>query len=170
MTHLDAPRSARFDSAFGPCGIAWSSSGVTRVQLPGDPGIDALPSVPADAPAFLPAAVAAIADALAGRPADLASVPLDLATLPPFTRRVLDAARRIPAGRTETYGSLAAQVRHPLAARAVGQAMARNPVPLLVPCHRVVAVSGALCGFSAPGGLATKRRLLALEAAASTGS
>ena len=90
------------------------------------------------------------------------TVPLDLATVPPFSRRILLAARRIPYGATVTYGHLARHALSPRAARAVGQAMARNPVPLLVPCHRVVA-SGGLGGFS--GGLVLKRRLLALEGA-----
>jgi methylated-DNA-[protein]-cysteine S-methyltransferase len=89
------------------------------------------------------------------------TVPLDLSGLSPFHRRVLQATRRIPYGRTATYRDLARRVGRPRAARAVGQAMARNPVPLVIPCHRVVAAGGGLGGFS--GGLDLKRRLLALE-------
>ena len=89
------------------------------------------------------------------------TVPLDLSGLPPFHRRVLQVARRIPCGRTATYSDLARRAGRPLAARAVGQAMARNPVPLVIPCHRVVASGGGLGGFS--GGLDLKRRLLAIE-------
>jgi O-6-methylguanine DNA methyltransferase len=92
------------------------------------------------------------------------TVPLDLSGLSPFHRRVLRAALRIPYGRTVTYSDLARRVGRPAAARAVGQAMARNPVPLVIPCHRVVAAGGGLGGYS--GGLALKRRLLALEGAA----
>ena len=88
------------------------------------------------------------------------TVPLNLDGLPPWQRRVLAAARRIPYGRTATYGRVAARAGEPNAARAVGQAMARNPVPILVPCHRVTA-TGGLGGFG--GGLGLKRRLLALE-------
>ena len=94
------------------------------------------------------------------------TVRLDLGGLPVFQRRALAAARRIPYGRTATYGRLAAQIGRPKAARAVGRAMARNPVPLLVPCHRVTAAGGALGGFG--GGAALKRRLLALENVIST--
>ena len=93
------------------------------------------------------------------------SVPVDLSAVPPFHAKVLRAAGRIPRGRTVTYGELAAAVGRPRGARAVGQAMARNPVPLVVPCHRVVG-SGGLGGYG--GGLALKRRLLALEGAAIT--
>ena len=90
------------------------------------------------------------------------TVPVDLSGLPAFQRRVLETLRRVPYGRTITYGRLASEAGRPRAARAVGQAMAHNPVPLIVPCHRVVASSGGLGGFG--GGLALKRRLLALEA------
>ncbi|MCK4277043.1 MAG: methylated-DNA--[protein]-cysteine S-methyltransferase, partial [Phycisphaerae bacterium] len=89
------------------------------------------------------------------------TVAIDLSGIPPFHRKVLTAARRIPYGRTATYGELARRAGSPRAARAVGQAMAHNPVALLIPCHRVVAAGGGLGGFG--GGLALKRRLLALE-------
>jgi len=89
------------------------------------------------------------------------TVTIDLSGVPPFHRKVLAAARRIPCGRTVTYGELARRAGSPRAARAAGQAMAHNPVPLIVPCHRVVAAGGGLGGFG--GGLALKRRLLALE-------
>lgn len=93
------------------------------------------------------------------------TVPLDLSGLSPFHRRVLRAARRIPFGCTATYRDLARRAGSPLAARAVGRAMARNPVPLVIPCHRVVAAGGGLGGYG--GGLALKRRLLVLEGARS---
>ena len=88
---------------------------------------------------------------------------VDLAGLPGFTRRVLGAARAIPAGTTITYGELARRAGSPRACRATGQAMARNPVPLVIPCHRVVAASGR-GGYA--GGPAMKARLLALESRA----
>jgi len=99
----------------------------------------------------------------AGEPVDFRDVPIDERHLTPFGRRVVAACRRIRLGQTRTYGRLAAVCGAPGAARAVGQVMARNRYPLVVPCHRVVAACGVLGGFSAPQGLAMKRRLLALE-------
>ena len=82
----------------------------------------------------------------------------------PFQRRVLDCCRRIPYGQTQSYAELAIAAGSPGAARAVGRTMATNPIPLVIPCHRVVGSGGDLCGFSAFGGLDAKRRLLALGA------
>ncbi len=90
---------------------------------------------------------------------------LDLSRLTPFHRAVLAACRRIGYGRVVTYGELARAVGRPAAARAVGGAMARNPIPLVIPCHRVIAGNGSLCGFSAPGGISLKQRMLGLEGA-----
>ena len=100
----------------------------------------------------------------AGERVDLRSVPVDLRGRTSFQRRVLQACRRIPYGRTSTYVQLAHRVGSPLAARAVGQVMARNPVPLIIPCHRVLGSGGKLGGFSAPSGLSMKKRLLDMEA------
>ena len=91
---------------------------------------------------------------------------VELDSVPPFHRRVLEACRTIPFGQTVTYRELAALAGNPNAARAVGGAMAHNPLPLVIPCHRVVGSSGSLGGFSTPGGTALKRRLLKLEAKA----
>ncbi len=91
-------------------------------------------------------------------------IEVDPGPLTDFQRRVLRRCRRIPYGKTLTYGELAAQAGHPGAARAVGNCMAANPVPLIIPCHRVVASGGKLGGYSAVGGLKMKRRLLELEA------
>jgi methylated-DNA-[protein]-cysteine S-methyltransferase len=82
-----------------------------------------------------------------------------------FDRRVYEAARAIPAGETASYGQLASRLGDPRLAREVGQALARNPFPIVVPCHRVIAARGGLGGFSARGGVATKQRLLAIEQA-----
>jgi methylated-DNA-[protein]-cysteine S-methyltransferase len=95
---------------------------------------------------------------------DFLDVDVDHFGRTPFATRVLEACRLIPPGRTLCYGDLASRVRSPRAARAVGQVMATNRVPIVVPCHRVVAACGRLGGFSAPGGLATKERLLRQEA------
>jgi methylated-DNA-[protein]-cysteine S-methyltransferase len=96
---------------------------------------------------------------------DLGEIPLDQRGVDAFRRAVYAATRQIPPGRTETYGGIARAIGQPEAARDVGAALARNPTPIIVPCHRVVAANGALTGFSAPGGLATKRRMLELEGA-----
>jgi methylated-DNA-[protein]-cysteine S-methyltransferase len=104
--------------------------------------------------------LAAYAD---GEVDEFRDVPIIIDHLTPFGRAVVDNCRSIGYGRTRTYGELAALAGRPGAARAVGQVMAGNSVPLIVPCHRVVAAGGLLGGFSAPQGLAMKRRLLALE-------
>jgi len=92
-------------------------------------------------------------------------IPLDLERATPFQLSVLQAARRIPSGSTWTYGQVAHAIGKPKASRAVGQALGRNPVPIVIPCHRVVASDGSLRGYSGGGGLESKRRLLVLEGA-----
>jgi len=114
-----------------------------------------------------PPEMACVQDALAGLlhslPSDLSFVRLDMDALPPFHRRVYEAARAIPWGATMTYGALAKVAGAAGAARAVGQALARNPFALIVPCHRVVAAGRRIGGFSAHGGITMKLRLLAIE-------
>ena len=99
----------------------------------------------------------------AGRPDDFADVPVDSGAASEFRRRVLDCCRQILYGETLTYQQLATLAGSPGAARAVGNSMAANRVPLVIPCHRVVSSGGRLGGFSALGGVTTKNRLLALE-------
>ena len=99
-----------------------------------------------------------------GAPDEFRDVPIDPGPTTDFQRRVVRFCRQIPFGHTITYGQLAAKAGSPRAARAVGACMAANPIPLIVPCHRVISAGGSLGGYSAPGGIATKRRLLALEA------
>ncbi len=113
-------------------------------------------------PDWLPELVAELRAYAAGEEADFSKFPLDLAAKTPFQQRVIKACRAIPRGQTLTYGKLAIKAKAPGAARAVGSVMARNLLPLLIPCHRVVGTNG-LHGFSAPGGLATKQLLLDLE-------
>jgi methylated-DNA-[protein]-cysteine S-methyltransferase len=93
-------------------------------------------------------------------------LPVDLEACSDFQRRVLEAAVAVPRGRLATYGEIAARIGAPHAARAVGQALARNPVPIIVPCHRVVAADGSLTGYSGGAGVETKAKLLRLEGAA----
>lgn len=92
-------------------------------------------------------------------------LPVDLSRLTPFQRQVLKAAIQVPAGVVATYGEIARRIGKPGASRAVGQALARNPIPIVVPCHRVVAADGSLTGYSGGAGVETKRKLLALEGA-----
>jgi methylated-DNA-[protein]-cysteine S-methyltransferase len=99
----------------------------------------------------------------AGRPVDFSDVQLDLPDSTPLKQAVLHHCRQLAWGQTATYGQLAARAGAPRAARAVGNIMARNPIPLIIPCHRVIGSSGKLGGFSAPGALAMKRHLLRLE-------
>jgi methylated-DNA-[protein]-cysteine S-methyltransferase len=112
---------------------------------------------------WLAPAMKALVRYLDGQPCDLRGIPVDLSGQPPFRRRVQETCRGIAYGRTLTYAELAERVGVPGAARAVGSAMSHNPVPLLVPCHRVIRGDGGLGGFSARGGVALKARLLAME-------
>jgi len=157
-----------FETALGTCAIRWTDAGIASVRLPSR-GTAELPAL-ADAPAvpdLVRRAIAGIVEVLEGRPDDLAFVRLDEQGIEPSRREVYAATRRIPAGRTMTYGEIARIVGRsdPEAARDVGAALSRNPFPIIVPCHRVVGANGKLTGFSAPGGLATKRRMLELEGA-----
>lgn len=162
-----------FDTAIGRCAVAWSARGIVTVLLPehDDAALRArlLRRHPgaqeAAPPGNVAQAIGGIAALVAGEPRDLTYVVLDLTGVPDFNRRVYAAARTIKPGETLTYGVIAAQLGEP-DARRIGEAMGRNPCPIIVPCHRVVAAGGKTGGFSAPGGAATKRRLLAIEGAA----
>jgi O-6-methylguanine DNA methyltransferase len=120
-------------------------------------------AIAGEPPADVRLAIDSVVALLHGEARDLSSVALDMNGVPPFFKRVYETARRIPTGSTSTYGDIASQVGSPGSARAVGQALGRNPFAILVPCHRVLAANGKIGGFSANGGIATKRRLLALE-------
>ncbi len=117
-------------------------------------------------PTAVSAAIERIRGLLAGEPDDLADIQLDTSGLAPFAERVYAVTRAIPPGETLSYGEVAARLDPPGVARAVGQALGHNPMPIVIPCHRVLAADGRLTGFSAPGGIDTKRRLLAIEQAA----
>lgn len=169
----DAAHFALFDTAVGPCGIAWSAAGVRGLHLPGSDRARTLAGLrrrhsqarEAEPTPAIRAAIAAVTALLDGQPADLAAIVLDLDGVPDFHRRVYAAARAIPPGRTLSYGELAQRLGEPHAARAVGQALGANPFAIIVPCHRVLAAQGGAGGFSAPGGVHTKRRLLEIERA-----
>ncbi len=164
-TSRPAQNVAIFDTPLGRCAIRWSPAGIIGVELPSAATRRPSPVDPAAAPPTVQNAIDGIRAVLAGEARDLRTIPLDDATIDPFRRRVYTATREIRPGTTATYGQVALAIGEPGAARDVGAALARNPVPVIVPCHRVVAANGALTGFSAPGGLATKRRMLELEGA-----
>jgi len=161
-----------FETAHGFCGIAWGPTGIVRFQLPTQDATSTerhvLRRVPAAIPGNPPSPVAeTIAAAIryfAGEHMDFSAVQLDIGDQSPFFTAIYDALRRVGYGQTTTYGTLATQLgAGPQASRDVGQAMANNPVPLIIPCHRVLAANGKLGGFSAPGGANAKLRMLALE-------
>jgi methylated-DNA-[protein]-cysteine S-methyltransferase len=155
-----------FDTALGRCGLRWSDIGITGVLLPSTVTNGRLPLPdPAAVPAEVRDAIEGMRAVLEGERRDLRDIRLDERGIDPFRRRVYAATRAIQPGTIATYGQVARAIGEPDAARDVGAALARNPTPVIVPCHRVVAANGALHGFSAPGGLATKRRMLELEGA-----
>ncbi|MCC7462520.1 MAG: methylated-DNA--[protein]-cysteine S-methyltransferase [Gammaproteobacteria bacterium] len=164
-------RFALFDTAIGRCGIVWNERGISGVQLPEANAAVTRARLRRRHPAAVEAplsalarrAVAGITALLDGAPVDLSDLPLELEQVPEFQQRVFAVARTIPAGATLTYGQIAARLGEPGAARAVGRALGANPWPIIVPCHRVLAAGGRPGGFSAPGGVATKLRLLATE-------
>lgn len=169
---------AVFETALGWCGIAWTAAGIRDVQLPDlrpdrDHRLMAArlgvtgPAGSATDQRVRPV-IEAIVALLAGdgdRDGVLADAVLDLAGVPAFNRRVYEVTRTISAGSTLSYGEVADRIGAPGAARAVGRALGDNPYPIVVPCHRVVAADGSMHGFSAPGGIATKRRMLQIEGA-----
>ena len=175
---MGSPRSfALFATALGTCAIAWNEVGLTGVWLPEDSAESLRRRVarrcdgareiePSGAVAD---AVEAITRLLASERVDLSGIALDTAGIDEFDRRVYAVTRTIGAGQVLTYGEVAARVGIDASARAVGQSLGRNAMPIVVPCHRVVAAAGGLGGFSAPGGIDTKRRMLAIEDAHPSG-
>jgi methylated-DNA-[protein]-cysteine S-methyltransferase len=160
-----------FTTALGVCALEWDERGITRVHMPGSVAATAVRE--RQGTAALPLvreAVTLITRLLAGEPADLSAVPVSHGRgVGGFARQVYAVTRRVGPGQTTTYGEIAREIdpgAPPGAARAVGAALGANPTPIIVPCHRVLAADGSLHGFSAPGGIATKRRMLQIEGAA----
>jgi methylated-DNA-[protein]-cysteine S-methyltransferase len=161
-----------FETVAGFCGVAWNGVGITRFQLP-TRSADATEqnlrrrlanAAPGTPESEVVAAVAAARRYFDGQETDFSGFQLDLVEQDAFFKQVYDMARRIGWGRTTTYGALAKELGAGAeAARDVGQAMAKNPVPLIIPCHRVLAAAGKIGGFSAPGGTRAKLRMLELE-------
>jgi methylated-DNA-[protein]-cysteine S-methyltransferase len=160
-----------FDTAIGACGVAWSERGLTRVQLPESDRESTERRLRKDGAtvAVPPPAIAAVIEELrryfAGERTGFAAAALDLSAAHPFDRRVYEWTRTIAWGETASYGEIARRIGDPGAARAVGQALGRNPIPIIVPCHRVLGSGHWIGGFSAYGGTTTKERLLELEGA-----
>jgi len=163
-----------FDSAFGPIGLGYTERLIVAVQLPEDSPTatlrrlarrlpqatvsDEIPegSVAADA-------VERIQMLLAGERADLDPIPVDVSEASDFNQSVYEVVRRIPPGEALTYGEVARRVGEPGGAQAVGRAMGANPIPIIIPCHRVIGANREMIGFSANGGVETKRRMLLVE-------
>jgi methylated-DNA-[protein]-cysteine S-methyltransferase len=161
-----------FETAHGFCGIAWHGAAITRFMLPSrtaDAADRAIAKrMPRATPAVPPPRVSDIVAAakryFAGEPIDFSTVELDLTDQDDQFRTIYAATRRVGWGHTTTYGTLAKQLGGSWEmARDIGQAMARNPAPLIIPCHRVLAAGGKVGGFSAPGGSMAKLRMLELE-------
>ncbi len=165
---------ALFDTKLGPCGLVWSQRGLVRLVLPEGSRAATEARVRAQEgdiqerppPPWVRAAMRAVARELGGGASAPVEAPLDLARTSSFAQSVYDALRGVQRGATITYGALAEAAGASGAARAVGRAMAHNPLPIIIPCHRVVGANGRPGGFSARGGVVTKARLLALEGVA----
>jgi methylated-DNA-[protein]-cysteine S-methyltransferase len=160
-----------FETAIGRCALLWRGGLIVGAALPDAdeerfrasiqrrfPG--AQESSP---PRVVERAIGAVIRLLEGKSEDLTELELDLGALGEFEQRVLAITRGIPFGETRTYGEIASELGSPGAARAVGRALGVNPIPIVIPCHRVVAAAGRSGGFSAPGGAATKLKMLEIE-------
>lgn len=172
-----APRPASgnavFETALGFMGLAWSESGVTRVFL-AEKSREAVerrllracataPTAEAERPAWITRLIGEIGAYAAGEKVDFSAVPVDLAGVDDFRLAIYAAARKLGFGQTTTYGELAKRAGHGGLPRETGAALGANPVPLIIPCHRILAAGGKIGGFSAPGGSASKEKMLALE-------
>jgi methylated-DNA-[protein]-cysteine S-methyltransferase len=162
-----------FPTDIGTCGIAWGGETVIATHLPEPSDAQTRARLIArsgnaeagDPPLAVQRAIEAITALLAGDRVDLSFIPCDFSATDPFNARVYRMTRSIQPGETLTYGEIAVALGDRLLARAVGQALGHNPLPIIVPCHRVLGAGGRLTGFSANGGLETKLRMLASEGA-----
>ena len=162
-----------FDTVIGRCGVVWGERGIHAVQLPmgtEEKTVGRIRQrygeiVEAAPPPEVQSAIDGMTELMAGRPKDLSGVVLDLDDVPDFNRSVYDIARTIPPGKTMTYGDIAKRIGGVELSRDVGQALGRNPCPIVVPCHRVLAAGDKPGGFSANGGVVTKLKMLEIEGA-----
>lgn len=162
-----------FDTPIGRCAIIWRGAFIVGAALPDvdegrlrPPLQSRFPGAREELPPpNIQKAVEAVVRLLSGEREDFASIGIDLSAVGDFERAVLEETFSIPPGETRTYGEIAAAVGSPGAARAVGRALGANPIPIIVPCHRVLASDGKSGGFSAPGGSVTKMKILEIEGA-----
>jgi methylated-DNA-[protein]-cysteine S-methyltransferase len=167
-----------FETPIGPCGIVWGKRGIVGVQLPEANAAKTRKRIAGrfsgasetTPPREVKRAIAAITKLLHGEKVNLSDVSLDMDDVPEFHQRIYRAARSIAPGKTLSYGEVAKRAGSPGAARAVGQALGRNPFAIVVPCHRVLAAGKKIGGFSADGGTTTKLRMLAIEGAEPSGT
>jgi len=157
-------------TAFGPVGLAWSETGVVRAQLPGTDRDETsallrggFEADEADPPAWLGPTVQKLQRYFAGEAEDFSATPLDLDGVPELNQALYLEMLKLRWGETVTYGELGDRIGAPGIAQAVGQAMGSNPVPIIIPCHRVLAAGNKIGGFSAPGGRRTKLKMLEME-------
>lgn len=166
------PRYRLFETAHGVAAIAWHAGGIISFRLPA-PSHEATErallrqlsnAIHNEPPPEVAATIAAARRYFDGEKMDFSGVPVDLGAQQPFFAQVYETVRRLGWGQTTTYGAVARALgAGPEAARDVGQAMASNPIPLIIPCHRVLAAGGKVGGFSAPGGSSAKLKMLAIE-------
>ena len=163
-----------FDTALGRCGIAWGENGILSVSFPEDSEARTLQQLRRraaeaeetdDLPPHIASVIAAIQALMNGASEDLHDAELDMTGLGDFEQQLYGLSRQIGPGKTRTYGDLARDLGDVAFSQRVGQALGRNPFPIIVPCHRIVGANGQMTGFSAPGGVETKRQLLKIEGA-----
>ena len=161
-----------FPTPLGDCGIAWCGDVIVATHLPEESSADTGRRLAArtgatkgEPSSVIRRAIASMTALLEGEGTDLTFIACDFGGIGPFAAQVYAATRAIPTGETSTYGAIASQLGDTRLARDVGQALGRNPLPIIVPCHRVLGAGGRLIGFSAAGGVATKLRMLAIEGA-----
>jgi methylated-DNA-[protein]-cysteine S-methyltransferase len=161
-----------FPTPLGECGIAWLGETVIATRLPGKNSAETAGGLVArtgalagEPPPAIRHAIVSITALLEGERTDLSFISCDFSSIDPFAAKVYAATRAIHAGETLTYGAIALQIGDKQLAQKVGKALGRNPIPIIVPCHRVIGANGRLTGFSAYGGVETKLRMLAIEGA-----
>ncbi|HTR87276.1 MAG TPA: methylated-DNA--[protein]-cysteine S-methyltransferase [Reyranella sp.] len=172
------PAYALFDTPIGTCSLVWKGETIVGLRLPEASAAATRARIERRwqgaeeqaPPPAMQAVIDRVLKLLAGEKVDLADVPLDFGDSPDFHQRAYAIARTIPPGHTMTYGEIAKRLGQPQESREVGQAMGKNPIAIIMPCHRVLGADGKMGGFSANGGVATKRRILEIEGAKAVGA